>query len=109
MFPRRKTQAREPHPDPAAEAVLQHVLGQYAAIRRAEARISDIRAEQQKIDEMIRSEAGWHHIREPMVAQGKRLRAERFELETFIAGTHRSITGMLESLGDDAKLLGPVF
>jgi hypothetical protein len=109
MFPRRKTQTREPHPDPAAEAVLQHVLGQYAAIKRTEARLEDIRAEQQGIDRKIRAKTGYYSETEHLVKQRERLRAERTDLEGFITRTHKDITGMLESLGDDAKLLGPVF
>jgi hypothetical protein len=104
MFPRRKTQAREPHPDARVEAQLQHVLSLYRAASRTEDRLADITREQQKLEYAYRSSGGDRVYS----AQSAQLRSERENLESFISRQHEEITKYLVSLGEDALYLGPV-
>jgi hypothetical protein len=96
---------RTPHPDPAVEAQLQHVLSRYEAISRATERMADIGTEQHELDYAIRDNSGESPGHRALTDQAARLVKERFELEAFISGAHRDIAHVLSALGDDALYL----
>lgn len=96
---------RTPHPDPAVEAQLQHVLSRYEAISRATSRMADIGAEQQRVDKEILETGGYPPGFRAFTQQAERLVRERFELEAFISTAHHDIAQILSALGNDALYL----
>jgi predicted nucleic acid-binding Zn-ribbon protein len=95
------------HPNGGIEAQLQRVRDLQRGVRRTEARIEDIRRQQDKLDTRRRVRAsGWgSDERDSLTAQAAELRAERADLEASMARLHGDVAALLAELGPDAVYL----
>lgn len=98
---------REPHPNGGIEAQLQRVRDLQRAVGRSEARIEDIRRQQDSLDTKRRVRASSMDCdeRDIMTAHAKELREERAELEASLRRTHADVAALLAELGPDAVYL----
>jgi predicted nucleic acid-binding Zn-ribbon protein len=106
-LPWRTAPRQDRHPDGGVEAQLQRVRDLQRGVRRAEARIEDIRRQQDRLDSrrQRRAESMDFEERASLVAQAAELRAERAELEASVARTHADVAALLAELGPDSVYL----
>jgi hypothetical protein len=98
---------RGPHPNGGMEARLQRVRDLQRAVGRSEARIEDIRGQQNQLDTKRRVRAASANGREleGLKEQAAELRTERAELEASVVRTHADVAALLAELGPDAVYL----
>jgi predicted nucleic acid-binding Zn-ribbon protein len=95
------------HPDGGVEAQLQRVRDLQCGVARTEARIEDIRKQQNRLDtrRQRRAESAYPIEFDEMKEHAAELRAERTALEASMTQTQADVAALLTALGPDAVYL----